>query len=112
MTASGTGNRAPRGPKTVDMLTPEHAEPTTTSKDPKVCTPSCPDRESDSPESDSAGTQASCTLPSCLRGRRKRRKLRSAVARTPSPVLFSLNDQTVPQGEEECEEEMGYLFTP
>ena len=63
-----------------------------------VFAPICPDRESDPPDSDSAGTPANSAPPPCLRGRRKRRRLR---------VWFSLDDQAVPLGEEECEEEIG-----
>ena len=87
------------------MLTPERDGPNATPQDPRVSAPICPDRESDPPDSDSAGTQASSAPPSCLRGRRKRRRLRVRFQAPPSPVLFSSEDQAVPQGEEE----IGYL---
>ena len=104
---SGTGERAPKGTKTVCVLTPELAEPTTT---PRISSfsHSCLDRESDTLKSDSAGTQASRAPPSCLRGRRKRRRLRVWFQTPPSQVLFSSDEQAVPLGEEECEENIVY----
>ena len=81
----GTGDRAPRGPRTVRVLTPERNELTAYHQDPMVFAPICPDRESDPPDSDSAGTPASSAPPSCLGGRRKRRRSKVRFQAPPSP---------------------------
>ena len=62
-------------------------EPTATPQDPMVSAPLCPDRKSDPPDSDSAGTQALRTPPSCLRGRRKRPRLRVQFQAPPLPSV-------------------------
>ena len=69
--------------------------------------PICPDRESYPPDSDSAGTQASSAPLSCLRGMRKRHRLRVRFQAPPSPVLFSSDDHAVSPGEEEYKEVIG-----
>ena len=80
---SGTGDRAPRGPRTVRVLILERVERTPAPQDPRVFAPRCLDRESDPPDSDSAGTQASIAPPLCLRGKKKRPRLRVQFQRPP-----------------------------
>ena len=98
---TGTGRSAPKDPHTVHMLTPErpeHASPQSNHKFPDLL---CPDRESDELDADSQGTPVAGFPPSCLRGRRKRRRVRVRFQASPSPDLFSSDEPVVPRGGDE-----------
>ena len=101
---SGTGDQAPKGPRTVRVLTPERVAPTATSQDPRVFAPRCQDRESDPFRLRLRGHPGFKYPYLMPQGEEEASQTEGVVPNTPSPVLFSSDDQAVPLGEEECEE--------
>ena len=94
----GRGRSAPTNSHSVHMLPPErpeHASPQSNYKFPDL---RYPDRESDELDSDSHSTPVAGFPSSCLKGRRKRCRVRVRFQASPFPELFSSDEPVVPQG--------------